>query len=132
MARTGVVLSVAVAVGLASSGVALANPEPEPPCSYTLSSPEIVQVGGATMVTASVSPSACGFPASPRQSVACVQRHGDAIECMQGNGDDPARVYTPYHPGATYTATGRGCAGWSGINQPPRQCQLLGPLTATF
>lgn len=121
--------------GLAGfAGVAVAHAEPPPPCSYTLSPPEVVQVDGASMVTAMVTASGCGFPASPRRSVACVQSQSDnsVIHCAQGRDEDAARAYAPYHPGATYVSTGRGCGAWAGINEPAPDCQILGPFTATF
>jgi hypothetical protein len=135
--RAVVVLSGVVVVASGLTGctrAAVAHAEPPAPCSYTLSLPEVVQVGGASMVTATVTPSACGFPARPGQAVACVQPQGDdsVISCMQGKGDDPAQVYVPYRPDETYVSTGRGCGAWAGVMELTPNCQILGPLTATL
>ncbi len=57
------VLTVAwLALTLALAGVAVstvAGAEPLPPCGYQLSTPALVQVNGATMVTATVEPAVC-------------------------------------------------------------------------
>jgi hypothetical protein len=84
------------------------------------------------MVTATVTPSECGFPARPGQAVACVQPGDSVMSCVQGSGNDPAQVYTPYRPGDTYVSTGRGCGAWAGIMELTPNCQILGPLTATL
>lgn len=85
------------------------------------------------MVTATVIPSDCAFPGSPRYGVACMQRQGDqsVVQCTQGRGEDAAQVFAPYSPG-TYVSTGRGCGSWAGINEPAPDCQLLGPIAATL
>jgi hypothetical protein len=104
-----------------------------PPCAFTLSPPHVVQVSGRDMVTATVDPAACGVAAEPTLSVACVQMQGSqsAEQCDFIEGPGTAQVYyAPYRPGATYTATGRGCAS---TGNPPRSiCQTSGPLTATL
>lgn len=109
-----------------------AHAEPAPPCTFALSPPAVIHVDGADMVSATVSPAACGAPADPRMTVACVQRQDNAspIQCNQGRGAQPAEVRTPYRPGATYVSTGRGCGGWLGIREIAPQCQVLGPLAA--
>ncbi|MFV8053879.1 hypothetical protein [Mycobacterium sp. 48b] len=119
--------------GLVIAG-AIATPahaEPAPPCSFELSPPSVVHVDGADMVSATVSPAACGAPADPRFSVACLQRQDNAspVQCNQGRGAQPAQVLTPFRPGATYVSTGRGCGGWMGIAEIAPQCQVLGPLS---
>ena len=66
-------------------------------------------------------------------TVACVQLQGSdgPGQCQQQNGILTAQVfYQPYRPGATYIATGRGCANTG--NPPQPVCQPLGPLTATL
>ena len=98
-----------------------------------VSAPEVVQVNGATMVTATLGPDACGFPAGPSLSIACLQLLGvdTGGTCTQAHGTDPAQIYVPYRQGGTYAASGRGCPSWAG--QPPAQwCQILGPYTATL
>ena len=79
------VLALAV-TGVAAAGVASA--EPIPPCSYTLSAPQVVQVSGASMVTATVSPAGCAAPSNPSLSVACLQLQGSDGPglCADANG----------------------------------------------
>ena len=70
---------------------------------------------------------------SSRSTVACVQLQGSdgPGQCAQQNGILTAQVfYQPYRPGATYVATGRGCANTG--NPPQPVCQPVGPLTATL
>lgn len=130
--RTLVIGFVISLAGLAVPGVAAA--EPAPPCAYTLTPPHVEQIAGTAMVTATVTPSACGFPASPYQGVACLQIQGEdsGKQCTQARGYAPAHVvFGPYRPGTTYAATGRGCGSWVG-NSPAQDCQLLGPDVATL
>ena len=115
------------------AGPALGHAEPPPPCAFTLSTPEVVQVNGATMVTASLGPGACAFPAGPSLSIACLQLQGvdTGGTCTQAHGSDPAQIYVPYRPGGTYAASGRGCPSLAG-QSPAQWCQILGPYTATL
>ena len=126
------VLAAAVAVALGgTAAVAGARPSP-PPCAYTLSPPQVVQLSGTNVVTATLSPAACDRSIA-YLSVACVQLQGSdgPGQCAQGQGLLPAQVfYEPYRPGATYIATGRGCATTG--NPPQPVCQPMGPLTATL
>ena len=118
--------------GVGTAGLAAA--EPPPPCSFTLSAPQVVHHDGVDVVTVTVAPADCGPPAAPYVSVACVQPAdaGAPMQCAQGRGDQPAQVYVaPFVPGVTYTATGRGCGSWIGTDPAPR-CQQLGPLTAAL
>jgi hypothetical protein len=122
------------AVALAFAGTApVASAEPSaPPCSYRLSPPQIVQLGGANVVTATLSPAGCD-QSTAYQTVACVQMQGSdgPGQCAQQTGILTAQVfYQPYRPGATYVATGRGCANTG--NPPQPVCQPMGPLTATL
>ncbi|OBA94382.1 hypothetical protein A5666_16855 [Mycolicibacterium fortuitum] len=130
MARARLVLLSAVVI--AGFTAVPAHADPAPPCAFTLSPPAVVHVDGADMVSVTVSPDACGAPANPRFSVACVQRQDNAspVQCNQGKGATPAEVRTPYRPGASYVSTGRGCGGWMGIAEIAPQCQVLGPLSA--
>src|SRR5690606_26440360 len=102
------------------------------PCAYTLSPPHVVNVSGTDMVSVTMAPAGCDG-AVPYQSVACVQIEGSpgARQCKQNTGPLTARVYlSPYQPGATYVATGRGCAT---IGNPPQPvCESPGPVTATL
>ncbi|MET0757040.1 MAG: hypothetical protein ABWY39_03440 [Mycobacterium sp.] len=121
------VLALAV-TGVVAAGVATA----EPPCSYTLSPPQVVQVSGASMVTATVSPAGCTAPSNSHLSVACLQVQGSdgPGECANGLGLVTAQVYAPYRTGATYISTGKGCAS---TGNPPRSfCQVVGPTAATL
>lgn len=113
------VLAAAVAFALAGAVSAKADPVP-PTCSYTLAGPQVVQLSGTNVVTATLSPAACDRSVA-YQAVACVQMQGDdgPGQCAQQNGILMAQVfYQPYRPGATYVATGRGCAS---TGNPPRE-----------
>jgi len=135
MNRAAMILSGVVTAGLTGlSGAAIAHAGPPPPCSYTLSPPEVAQIGGVSMVIATVAPSECGFPARPGLAVSCVQPQGadSVVSCSQGSGENPAQVSVPYRPGTTYVSTGRACGAWAGIRELAPDCQLLGPLTATL
>jgi hypothetical protein len=126
---------VAAAVALTFAGPAdVAHAEPSPPkaCSYSLSPPHVVQLSGTNVVTATLSPVACDR-SEPYLSVACVQLQGSqgAPQCQQGDGNLTAQVYyAPYRFGATYVATGRGCAVTG--NPPQPVCQSTGPITVTL
>jgi hypothetical protein len=132
MIRAPMVLTAAVALALAgTTAVTHADPAP-PPCAYTLSPPHIVQLSGTNVVTATLSPAGCN-QSTTYLTVACVQLEGSdgPGQCQQQNGILTAQVfYQPYRPGATYIATGRGCATTG--NPPQPVCQPMGPLTATL
>jgi hypothetical protein len=132
MMRSPIVLTAAVALALAgTAAVARAEPSP-PPCSYTLSPPQVVQLGGTNAVTATLSPAGCN-QSTAYLTVACVQLQGSdgPGQCQQQNGILTAQVfYQPYRPGATYVSTGRGCATTG--NPPQPVCQPMGPLTANL
>ncbi|MBX7431500.1 hypothetical protein JDV09_05165 [Mycobacterium sp. Y57] len=113
---------------------AVTHAGPPPPCTFTLSAPQLVQADGTTVVTATVMPADCGPPAAPYRSIACLQFYGDTSRtvCNQAGGADTAHVFmSPYVPGTTYSATGRGCGRWIG-QEPAPDCQLLGPINATL
>jgi hypothetical protein len=121
----GVASTPAIVPALAETGA--------PPCSFTLTPPRVVQVSGRDMVTTTVAPAGCSVGAEPTLSVACVQMQGSqtAEQCESKQGTQTAQVYyAPYRAGATYTATGRGCASTG--NPPKSICQTSGPLTATL
>jgi hypothetical protein len=132
MIRSPMVLTAAVALALAGTAtVAHAGPAPST-CSYTLSPPQVVQLSGTNVVTSTLSPAGCD-QSTAYQTVACVQRQGSdgPGQCAQQTGILTAQVfYQPYRPGATYVATGRGCANTG--NPPQPVCQPMGPLTATL
>ncbi|KUI43659.1 hypothetical protein AU197_23995 [Mycobacterium sp. IS-1590] len=132
MIRSLMVAGFAVAVGCGSvTATASADPG-DPPCSFTLSAPHVVQVSGTDMVAVTMSPSGCDG-GTPYQSIACVELQGNAgpENCVQNNGLLTARAYySPYQPGATYVAMGRGCS--TSGNPPEPVCESSGPLTATL
>lgn len=114
-----------------TTAVAAAEPAP-PTCSYNLSPPQVVDVSGTEMVTATLSPGACDR-SSTYLSVACIQMAGSPgpPSCEQNNGVLTAQVfYAPYRQGATYVSTGRGCANTG--NPPQPVCTPVGPVTATL
>jgi len=125
------VLTAAVAFSLAGAVLAKADPAAST-CSYTLAGPQVVQLSGTNLVTATLSPAACDRSVA-YQAVACVRMQGDdgPGQCAQQNGILMAQVfYQPYRPGATYMATGRGCAS---TGNPARAvCQSKGPISATL
>jgi hypothetical protein len=132
MIRSPMFLAGAVVLTLAgSAAMARAEPSP-PPCSYRLSPPQVVQLSGTNAVTATLSPAACDRSVA-YLTVACVQLQvsDGPGQCQQQNGILTAQVfYQPYRRGATYIATGRGCAN---TGNPPRPvCQPMGPPTATL
>lgn len=123
----------ALAVGGMSVLPATATAQPDAaPCDYHLSAPQIVRVGDTEMVTVTMTPTACDG-ATPYMSVACVQLQGNPGpgRCKQNNGLLTAQVYySPFQPGATYVATGRGCAVKG--NPPQPFCAPAGPITAAL
>ena len=132
MIRSLTIFAASVALTVAgTASVASAEPSTAA-CSYTLSPPQVVQLSGANMVTATLVPAACNR-SQPYLLVACIQLQGSdgPGQCAQGTGTLPAQVYyQPYRPGATYTSSGRGCAS---TGNPPRSiCQPAGPYTATL
>jgi hypothetical protein len=133
MIRSLMVLTAATALTFAgAAGVAGAEPAPPPPCSYTLSPPQVVQLSGTNVVTATLAPAACD-QSEPYLLVACVQLQGSdgPVQCAEGHGILPAQVYyQPYRPGSTYISTGRGCS--SKGNPPQPVCLTTGPVTAAL
>ncbi len=118
--------------GVVGATAAHAEPMPPPPCGFTLSPPQVVQVDGVSKVTATVTSTVCGVAASPYQSVACVELAGQqGGSCMQGTDSAQAYYSEPYQPGATYSSRGRGC-GIIVPTLPADNCQILGPITATL
>lgn len=137
MLRPIAVLAVVTAAACGTPGaVSSAQPDttsPGPvPCTYVLTPPTVVNVSGTEVVTASLSTGACDG-AMTFQTTACLQMAGagGAGQCAQGRGLLPAQVFfQPYRKGATYIATGRGCA--SKGNPPQKFCGERGPLSATL
>ena len=116
---------------VALPGVASADPWPPSPCGFSISAPQVVDVGGVPKVTATVTSQACGVAASPYKAVACVELLGEMrSSCMQGV-DTAQAFFEPYTPGATYISRGRGC-GIIIPTLPADNCQILGPNQATL
>jgi hypothetical protein len=125
MKQSILVTAVALTAALAGvPGATVASAEPPPPCSFTLSAPE---------VTDTLGPAACGLPAGPSISVVCLQQTGvdPGATCTTTRGTDPAQITLPYKAGGTYASSGRGCPSWIG-SQPAQWCTILGPYTATL
>ena len=119
------------ATAVTGAGASHAQP---PPCAYTLSPPQVVQDGGVSRVTATVTLTGCAGAFRPALSVACVyvDGHDSQGQCTQAQGPAAAQVFfEPYQPGATYRSTGRGCGTlfWDALAP---NCQLLGPIPATL
>ncbi|MGZ8748851.1 MAG: hypothetical protein ACXWZ2_18100 [Mycobacterium sp.] len=133
MVRSLMLLIVAALLPVAgSAAAAVAVAEPPPTCTYNLSAPQVVDVSGTNMVTATISPGACER-SNTYLSVACIQMQGSPgpPKCERNTGVLPAQVfYAPYEPGATYVSTGRGCASTG--NPPQPVCTPVGPFTATI
>jgi hypothetical protein len=133
-------LTIAVATvffGLGSASVASASPSAdesgEPSCTYSLSLPQVVEVSGTAMVTATLAFTSCTGRILPNDRVACVSMEGydSAGQCAQKLGSDPAQVfYAPYQPGATYISRGTACATLTGPGNAV--CATLGPYTKTL
>jgi hypothetical protein len=131
MTRSLMLLIAAAMLPVAGTS-AVAVAEPPPTCTYNLSPPQVVDVSGTEMVTATLAPGACDR-SNAYLSVACVQMEGNPgpPKCEQNNGVLTAQVfYAPYRPGATYVSTGRGCANPG--NPPQPVCTPVGPVSATI
>ena len=112
---------------------AAAEPSQPPSCSFSLTPPQVVQVSGTDMVTATVTMAGCEGRVAPASSVVCIQADGipSAPQCAEGKGTLTAEVYfAPYRPGTTYVSDGRGCA--VGTTPPASVCQTVGPYSATL
>jgi hypothetical protein len=104
MVRSPIVRTAAAVLSVGGTA-AVANAEPSaPPCSYRLSPPQVVQLSGTNVVTATLSPAACDR-STAYQTVACVQLQGSdgPGQCAQQNGILPAQVF--YQPTGPLTAT---------------------------
>lgn len=122
----------ALSITLGCATVATADPSEDPVlCNFTLSEPQVVEVSGTKMVNASLNPAGCTGTAEPTSSQVCLSTGSGAGRCGELPGYAKAQVYlSPYVPGQTYTARGRGCANQA---QPPLSfCSSLGPISATL
>jgi hypothetical protein len=122
---------------IAPLAVCTANIAAAPPssgqCSFVLAPLKVVQVSGVSMVAGMVQAGGCSTPIEPNLQVVCVSVEGDdsAGQCASAFApDQPAVVYYPYRPGATYIATGKGCGQI--FNPSSERCQDLGPARATM
>lgn len=124
--------SIFALAGIAGQATAhAAPPPPGTPCTFELSAPRVAPVAGADMVIATVTPTGCLGPFTPRISVVCVQPADAPTQCSQARDMGTAQVSVPYRPGATYTSTGRGLgAVFNDASEP--NWQLLGPIPAVL
>ncbi len=131
MRAPGLVAAVLMVGALYGSAPAVAAPE-EPGCATTVTTPQVIDVSGTAMVSASTSPGACNR-SEPQLQVVCLQRVGSQLapKCEEAGGPATARVLlSPYVPGATYVATGRSCANQGSPAVP--FCRAAGPVSATL
>jgi len=131
-------------VGVGSAGITNASPTDAPAsgsCSWVLTPPQVVQVSTTSMVLATVKPGPCTMDAVPNESVVCLSIDGQGSQGKCGNkvGADPALVYYPYRPGATYVVTGQGCAdvfenpvNHATTGPVTKVCQAIGPSSFTL
>ncbi len=118
-------------VGVGSAGVTTASPSEgatSDSCSWVLTPPQVVQVSSTRMVMATVKAGPCTMDAIPNESVVCLSIQGDNSggQCNHRAGSDPALIYYPYRPGATYVVTGQGCAD---VFENPVTHSITGPVT---
>ncbi len=130
--------------GVCSAGVTNASPSEgagSESCSFVLTPPQVVQASTTRMVLAAVKPGPCPMDAIPNESVVCLSiRGGDSQgQCAHRAGSDPALIYYPYRPGATYIVTGQGCADVvedpvTHVTTGPvkKICQSIGPTSFTL
>jgi hypothetical protein len=132
-----VVSSLAMALaGLDCPTNAIASPPSDgaeqPSCVYTLSPPQLVQVSGTTMVTATLTPYPCTGSINPNYLSVCIKPEQNAAAGNCGFSAVPsvAQVYAPYKPGTTYVTTGTGCG--SVYTTQGSICSSLGPDSTTL
>jgi hypothetical protein len=133
--RIGMVAVTLSATSWAAAGTASpagAEPAGEPVlCTYTMSDPQVVDVSGTPMVSATLAPAACTGTAKPTFSQVCLSTRDSVGWCAELPGYTTARVYfSPYTPGTSYTAKGRGCA--TQLQPPTEFCSSVGPRTVTL
>jgi hypothetical protein len=136
MKRTVMVVGLTAAVvvsGIAGAGAAVAQPPILPgPCNFTVSPPQVVQVGGVAKVTATVTSAGCLAPWRPKFAVACLSVVGGPDQCVSSRDAAPAQVFfEPYEPGKVYESSGRGCGAVFDFTTDPN-CLLVGPVTANL
>jgi hypothetical protein len=133
------VLLVAVLVPAGSAAAAPSDQAGEPSCSTTLSLPQLTQISGTTMVTATLSAYPCSGSVTPVQQTACLrlQTNDSTKQCESATGTLDAQVYfSPYRPGMTYVSTGRSCGAVMSHETTERRvskvCTDVGPQSATL
>ncbi len=131
-------------LGVYFAGVTSASPsegDASQSCSWVLTPPRVVQVSSTRMVLATVRPGPCTMDAIPNESVVCLAIQGadSQGQCAHRAGADPALVYYPYRPGATYIVTGQGCAdvvenpvNHSTTGPVTKMCKAIGPTAFTL
>src|SRR5271167_4709792 len=137
LVATMVCLAVLVPAGI--TGASPPADREEPSCSFTLSPPYVVQVSGADMVTATLTPYPCTGLMAPSEQTVCVTAKSIDLagQCKSEATPAAAQVFVaPYRPGATYTSTGKGCATMFDRAAPAEQgstvCKTMGPYNATL
>jgi hypothetical protein len=101
-------------------------------CSFVLEGPKVVNVSGVNYVTAVVHAGSCTLHAHTESTV-CLSVDGDdsAGQCESGYDPQPAVVYYPYRPRATYVVKGKGCLdtleGSQSPATPAAVCQDIAP-----
>lgn len=122
--------------GFTFAAPASANPPgddgAEPSCNYTLSTPQVVEVSGTSMVRATLTPYPCTGAINPNSLTVCLSPQGSpsAPTCGFSAVPSNAQVLTPYKPGTTYTTTGTGCG--SVYTTQGSICTTLGPVETTL
>jgi hypothetical protein len=106
-------------------------------CSFVLDGPKVVNISGVNYVTATVHPGSCTLHAHTQATVCLSVEGGDtAGECGSGYDPQPAVVYYPYRPGATYVVKGQGCVdtlqGSESPATPQTICQDIPPTRVTL
>lgn len=120
-------------IGVYPAGVSHASPsggEDPGQCSFILTPPQVVQVSGLSLVSATLGPGPCTMHASPNSSTVCLSVAGSQGECASKNGPDLAVARYPYQPGTTYVVRAEGCA--SLFVPPYTLCQNFGPTQFTL
>lgn len=127
---------VAAVAGLSLATTAAAAPPADAPgersCVYTLSTPQLVQVSGSTMVTAKLTPYPCVGSITPNYLNVCLKPEPSTSTGTCGFSSVPsfAEVFVPYKPGTTYVATGTGCGS---VYTPEGSiCATVGPSSTTL
>jgi hypothetical protein len=125
-------------IGVYYAGSSAASPPGGPgQCSFVLEGPKVVNVSGVNYVTAVVHPGSCTLHAHAESTV-CLSVDGDdsAGKCESGYDPQPAVVYYPYRPGATYVVKGQGCLdtleGSQSPATPATVCQDIAPSRVTL